>query len=101
MEKFTIKRGDTSPSIAFDLMSGGAAVDLTGAAVKFIMANKINAAATIEDAVAGTVRYDWQAGDTAVTGAFKAEFEVTFPGGLVETFPNAEYILVEILADLG
>lgn len=101
MERFTIKRGDTSPSIVFDLISDGAAVDLTNAAVKFIMAGKVSAVAAIEDPVAGTVRYDWQAADTAVPGVFNAEFEVTYPGGKVETFPNAEYIQVEILADLG
>lgn len=101
MEQFTIKRGDTSPSIAFDLISDGAPVDLTGATVKFIMAGRINTAAAIEDAAAGTVRYDWQPIDTAVSGVFNAEFEVTFADGKVETFPQAEYIQVVIKADLG
>lgn len=43
-----------------------------------------------------TVRYDWQSGDTAATGAFEAEFEVTFPDGGVQHFPNVGFIPVRI-----
>lgn len=41
--------------------------------------------------------YAWQTGDTATPGLYNAEFAVTFVGGAVETFPNGEYAVVEIL----
>jgi hypothetical protein len=111
---FSIKQNDTAPSIAATLKdSGGLPVDLTGAQVKFIMATrpngaqvehdaaKVDAAASIVDAAAGEVRYDWQATDTDTAGVFDAEWEVTYASGAVETFPSGEYLIIKVLEDLG
>ena len=66
---FQIKTGDTSPSLLSSLEDGaGAAIDITGATVRFHMtaiggtAAKVDAAAVIVDAAGGVVRYDWDRG---------------------------------------
>lgn len=99
----TIKKGDTRPTVKATLSSGS----LASATVKFIMKNRdtgavvINASATITDAPNGKVQYSWSAGQTATAGTFLAEFQVTFSGGLVETYPNSDYIIVNIVEDIA
>lgn len=103
----TIKRGDTRQVIKAVLANDGVPVNLAGATVRFLMAAHrtgtlvINRAAHIEDAAGGEVWYIWQAGDTATAGLYQAEIEVTFPDGRVETYPNADYLMVNIVPDLG
>lgn len=59
-------------------------------------------AASIEgDPANGVVRYDWDAADTANAGRFEAEFEVTYSDGTVETFPNNDFIVVQIGGDIA
>jgi hypothetical protein len=105
---FFVKQLDTAPVIAFQLLDGtGAPVVLTGATVKFMMqapgdANpKINAAATITDAATGKVSYTWSGTNTDTIGDYLAEWQVTFGGGAVETFPNGEILKVRILDDIA
>ncbi len=104
----TIKRNDLRPTIdAIIEAPAGTAVDLTGATVKFIMAltvgatPKINTAATVLDAEAGSVRYTWTGTDTDTVGLYRAEFEVTFASGAKRTFPVSDYLYVNIEADLA
>jgi hypothetical protein len=105
MTPFTIKTGDTSPTLSYALIP--TSVNLTGATVVFNMARRgvtllDRAAATVTTAtVTPTVEYTWLAGDTALEGLHLAEFEVTFASGAVETFPNGDYIQIKILDDLG
>jgi hypothetical protein len=87
--------------------ASGTAVNISGATVRFSM-RKISgevvvsrAAATVVDATTGSVRYNWQAADTANAGAFQAEFEVTYSDDSVETFPNDGYIPVIITDDVA
>lgn len=104
MDVFTIKRGDTSPSL--DYLLDPATVDLTGATVRFSMRNsagtlvldRVTASAPVLT-VAPKVRYAWSGADTAVAGFYRAEFEVTYAGGAIETFPNFGAIGVLISAD--
>jgi len=103
--KFYIKQNDTSPSMLATLQdANGVAVDVTSATVNFYMGNingnVVNSTATIVDAAAGQVRYDWVALDTANSGMYQAEFEVIYVGGTKETFPNNDYISVVIKPDL-
>jgi len=93
---FYLKQHDTKPSYAAQLLQDGSAVDLTDATVKFHMGSVIDAPATIVDALTGNVRYDWVAADTEVAGTYKAEFEVTFSDGSIQTFPNQDYLQIVI-----
>lgn len=103
MSTFYIRKGNRRPYIGAVLKdSEGNIADLTGATVKFIMSatpggsDKVNAAASIVGLpTAGTVQYAWGATDTNEVGVFYAEFCATY-GVEDESFPNHEYILVEI-----
>lgn len=103
---FYIKRRDTSPSLVYALIP--TTVDLTGATVRFSMKNQegavvINRAAStvVTPTVTPTVRYNWQASDTANAGFFFAEFEVTYSSGAIETFPNYSMIAIKISEDIA
>jgi hypothetical protein len=102
------KQNDTSPAITGALKDGtGAAVNLTGASVKFMMwapgeaSAKINAAATITGASTGNVSYTPNSTDTNTIGDYLAEWQVTFSGGAVETFPNAALLKVRVTDDVA
>ena len=108
MADWTMKRNDTGPVITATLKdAAGAAVNLTTATqVKFKMravapgSLKVDGTATVTNAAGGQVSYAWQAADTDTAGDYYAEWEVTFASGLIETFPNAGYITITIVADL-
>lgn len=116
MLEFFIKQHDTAPSLQITCEdSGGNAIDIAGATVKFFMKTNDLSAFVVNGATAvneqtgsgptavnkGVVQYNWVPADTANTGEFQAEFEVTFGGGQLETFPNTYNILVHIVPDLG
>lgn len=104
-QTFTIKRGDTSPALRFALLPE--TINLNGATVAFTMRQagasaKIDrAAASVVTGASPVVEYAWGEGDTDTAGFFQAEFEVTYFDGSVETFPNDEYLYVNIIGDLG
>lgn len=106
-ETFYLKRGDTSPSLLYALFPTD--TDLTGATVRFNMRVNSTGVITVNRALATivtptgapTVRYDWQAADTDTEGYYSAEFEVTYSGGAIETFPNSDYIRVAITGDIA
>jgi hypothetical protein len=101
----TLKKNDTKVNIKATLSNESGPVDLTGCSVRFLMSKrntlKIDRPGIIQDAVNGLVWFVFEQGDTDETGAFQAEFEVTFPDERVETFPNTGYILINIQNDLG
>ena len=105
---FYIKKDDTRPAIIANLTDANdAAVNLTGAAVKFNMrvdpagSVKINlGSAIIEDAEAGQVSYPWTSSDTDTADDYEAEFQVTFVGGAVQTFPGRNWIAVHVIDDI-
>jgi len=106
MSTFYIKRNDTSPIFRAILKDGDdIVVDVTGATVRFHMFDqakvvKVDAAAVINIGANGDVQYEWSTGDTDTAGFFDSEFEVTFSGGRIETFPNYAYQRVQIYEDL-
>jgi len=103
-----IKRNDTAPAFTATLLdSSGTPVNLSGAAARFLMRNprtrqiKVDAAATIVDAAAGKVRYDWAVGDTNRAAVYQVEIQITFSDSTVETFPNGSFHRLEVIKDLG
>jgi len=100
-DTFQMKQNDTRPSLYVNLAQDGSVVDLTGAAVKFHMGTVIDTAAVITDATRGSVRYDWLAADTATAGSYRAEFQVTFSDGGIETFPNDGHLIINIYSELA
>jgi hypothetical protein len=106
-DTFYLKRGDTSPSLLSAITPS--TVDLTGATVRFNMRAADNGAVKVSRAAAvivtptgtPTVRYDWQAANVDTAGFYDAEFEVTYAGGAVETFPNDGFIRISITGDIA
>tara|TARA_R110000851_G_scaffold321725_1_gene487301 strand:- start:167 stop:490 length:324 start_codon:yes stop_codon:yes gene_type:complete len=105
---FTIKKGDTSPSIQSILKdSAGVPINITGATVKFHMKPigsstlKVDQVMTIVDATGGIVRYSWEDSDTDTVGTYYAEFEVTRADNSTETFPNNSNAVIVITKSLG
>jgi len=106
MTDYSVKAGDAGTEIAATLKDSAGAVDLTGATVAFAMADaqfraaKVNAPASVVDAAAGKVSYQWQPGDLDTAGSYVAEFEVSFADGSVATFPSSGYVHIRIVEDL-
>jgi hypothetical protein len=94
---FYIKQNDTLPVLHCILQDvSGAAVDLTGAEVRFHMrdphslatAAAISADCVIDDALNGKVSYHWASGDTALASDYLADIRVIFADGSKISFPN-------------
>ena len=109
MVSFRSGTGTTTVSVKETLKDGdGNVINLTDASVRFHM-RAIDATSSTVDAdgsvvspaTGGVVQYAWASGDTATTGMDSAEFEVTYGDGSIETFPNYDYIRVEIIDDIA
>jgi hypothetical protein len=62
---------------------------------------KINAAGTITDAPNGRVSYTPTSTDTNTIGDMMGEWQVTFSGGAIETFPNWRHLKVRVTNDIA
>ncbi len=86
--------GDLSPSIVATMQnSDGSIFNLTGCTVLFQMSQQgqilFSHEATITNATAGIVQYNWQESDTEdVYGVCTGQFIVTLLGGATQTFPT-------------
>lgn len=106
---FYIKQNDTRPELDVFLRDDkDRTINVTGATVKFNMRNasdntvKVNlGSVTTVSSTAGRVKYSFSSADTDTAGNFDGEFQVTFVGGQVETFPNDGYIKVIITDDVA
>ena len=106
---FYIKQNDTRPELDVFLRDDkDRTINVTGATVKFNMRNasdnivKVNAGSvTPVSSTSGRVKYSFNSADTDTAGNFDGEFQVTFVGGQVETFPNDGYIKVIITDDVA
>lgn len=104
-ETFYIRQGDRLPVLRATLQDRAGTVDLTNAGtILFHMRQQdgtavvSGTATTYGSTVHGTAQYEWAAGDTAIAGIYRAEFEAIFTGDKHETFPNtaANEFIVEV-----
>ena len=106
---FYIKQNDTRPELDVFLRDDkDRSINVTGATVKFNMRNSADTTVKIDtgsvttvSSTAGRVKYSFTAANTDTAGNFEGEFQVTFVGGQVETFPNDGYIKVIITDDVA
>lgn len=109
MHEFSIKKGDTSPSLEAQLLDeNNEPRTLTNvASVRFHMEDiddesvVIDATGSVLNANEGKVVYHWNSGDTDNAGRYDAEFEVEYDNGNVETFPNSGFIDIVITDDIA
>lgn len=101
---FNLKRGNLLPALNATLKySDGTIINLTGATVKFFMRPKgsstviVNASCSVVSATAGTVQYNWQAGETDTVGNYEGEFQITFGSGSKLSVPNNALIQIFIM----
>lgn len=101
-------QGDSGTTISEQLLDrDGNGVDLSGASVKYMLwipgaaAATINAAATIVTAATGIVSFTPSAGQSAVVADYLEEWQVTFSGGLIQTYPAVRPHKVRIRGDLA
>lgn len=98
---FEIFKGEVSPSVADTIRINGVAEDLTGATVAFRMRPAdastlvVGKNATVVSAADGTVRYDWQAGDTDTAGDYMAWWHVTLAASEPQDTPEFPIHIVE------
>jgi len=106
-QTFCIKRHDRVPSLLYTaLEDNGTPLDLSAfVSASFILQRRgsdtvLKAPAVIASAQAGTLRFDWGEGDTAVGGVYAGEFELVDAQGRKRTVPVDRPIRIEILGDL-
>lgn len=102
---FTIKQGDTLPSIVGVLSVGNAVLgDLASAtSVMLVFARRQDPDtyvfaknAVIVDEDEGTVQYDWVAGDTDEPGEYLASWVITYMNGKKRTIPTTGHFTLNI-----
>lgn len=106
---FVITQGTTSPLFTWQLIdSNFAVIDLTNATgVTFVMRKvssstpAVTAAATITNAEAGEVSYQWAAADTASAGIYSAQFVITYSSGLTQASPGDGYLEIMVEENLS
>lgn len=90
----TFVQGDTAPDITAIIHEEddpSTVIDLSGSSVRFQMRRlddkryQVNSSAEITDAQNGRVSYSWAANDLSVPGTYLCQWEVTYPGGRVQT----------------
>lgn len=103
---FKIVQGDTAPPISSKLSDEDEYVNLTNVSnVRFHMQDRfervvveddLTGRVNIVDGQTGKVEYVWSPDDTTDVGLYKAEWEVLYDDGTIETFPTDGYVDIEI-----
>jgi hypothetical protein len=97
------KLGDDGFPFRCQLSWEGGYADLSGCTVKLRYVSRSVGAASVEVAAAvesASDRIVTAAFEPASTGSYKAEWEVTWPNATQSTFPEDEYLILEVLTSL-
>lgn len=109
---FTIVQNDTAPPISSRLTDSGTPVDLNTeniGNVRFHMENKykeividddLTGRVNVVDPDLGEVEYVWKTGQTENIGTYRAEWQVLYDDGKIETFPSSGKVTIEIVEEL-
>lgn len=111
---FSIKTGDTASAVYATLEdANGDAVDIAGASVLFKMgplsggtltvartATNAQVGAGTVDGSTGNVVFNWGTSDLTTADWYRAEWEVAFSSGSIETFPNDGFMILAVREDL-
>ena len=100
METITLKRGDTGIGVRATLSNENGNVNLTNANVLFLFGEH-EIKSGLHEPENGVINVSFNRNHTSKTGIYKAEFEVTYNDGRIETYPNDDYLQVYIMDDLG
>lgn len=97
---FRIVQNDTAPPISSQLTDGGKPIDLSSASnINFhmedmfqrkVVSDDLTGRVNIVNPTIGEVEYAWKSEDTETVGTYKAEWEVLYDDGKVETFPTSD-----------
>jgi hypothetical protein len=100
---FYWKQYDTAPTIQVQLTdSTGAPIDVTGSTVFFVMkapgagTTKIKSAGVLVTPASGVVSYSPTGTDLDTAGSYQAEWQLVYPSGKRQTFPDPGYLLVMV-----
>ena len=108
---FEIAQNDTSPTLVSTLMDGHEPIDLSNATeIRFYMENEFKEVVISEnlsgnvnpvELTNGEVEYIFKEEDTTETGRYKAEWQVEYNDGSIETYPVDNKIDVHINSSIA
>ncbi len=109
MTKVSIKQSDTAIEFTGTLTKNGVVTNLTGVTSVLFLLTLMDSPYTAYSLTGsivgaesdGNVSYTVGTGFPTVLGLYRQEWQVTFSGGTILTYPSGTYNVVEILADLN
>lgn len=101
-EEFVLKQKDSGEEFEFEIRDEeGNAVDLTGAEVSVMVANKYRCILNkTADTSNGNLIFRIEKGEIINSGMLDVEFVVKYPDGSEETFPDSGYLKMRVLPSL-
>jgi hypothetical protein len=106
MADFHVRKGDRLPAIEAQLFRDDGVVNLTGVTSVELRWRPVAGgtvvvkSATVTDAAAGKVKYEWGVGDTDTAGVYAALWRVTFADGRKASYPNQGFFRFAVTDDL-
>lgn len=103
---FTIVQNDTAPPISSRLADSGEPINLNDVSnIEFhmedrfgriVVSDDLTGRVNLVDKSAGEVEYTFTNGDLSDVGTYKAEWQVLYNNGKIETFPSSGKVEIEV-----